>query len=125
VKDLDHLKTILHYYRSHGFKYALDDVGTGFNNLRVLEQLKPDIVKLAIEFTDGVSQDKTKQKVAQSVLTIAHNMNALALAEGVEREEDLHFLKEMGYDLFQGYFIAKPQPTPVRSIDVTLAIPCR
>jgi EAL domain-containing protein (putative c-di-GMP-specific phosphodiesterase class I) len=124
VKDLEHLKSILHYYRSHGFKYALDDVGTGFNNLRVLEQLKPDIVKLAIEFTDGVSRDTDKQKVAQSVLNIAHDMSALALAEGVEREEDLHFLKEMGYDLFQGYWIAKPQPTPMKSIDVSLSNSC-
>jgi EAL domain-containing protein (putative c-di-GMP-specific phosphodiesterase class I) len=116
VKDLEHLKSILQYYRSHGFKYALDDVGTGFNNLEVLEQLKPDIVKLAIEFTNGVSQDEDKQKVARSVLNITHEMNALALAEGVEREEDLRFLKEMRYDLFQGYFIGKPQPVPMKRV---------
>jgi EAL domain-containing protein (putative c-di-GMP-specific phosphodiesterase class I) len=117
VKDLDHLKSILNYYRSHGFKYALDDVGTGFNDLERLTQMEPDIVKLAIEYSNGVSEDETKQEVAKSVLDIAHNINALALAEGVEREEDLHFLREMGYDLFQGYFFGKPQEKPVDTID--------
>jgi EAL domain-containing protein (putative c-di-GMP-specific phosphodiesterase class I) len=121
VKDLEHLKTILHYYRSHGFKYALDDVGTGFNNLSILELLQPDIVKLAIEYTNGVSQDPKKQEVAQSVLKIAHRMSALALAEGVETKEDMLFLKQMGYDLFQGYYISKPQPQPLLSVDMSLS----
>jgi EAL domain-containing protein (putative c-di-GMP-specific phosphodiesterase class I) len=117
VKDLEHLKSILNYYRAHGFKYALDDVGVGFNQLETLAQMEPDIVKLAFEFTNGVSDDPAKQKVAQSVLTISHDMNALALAEGVEREEDLHFLKNMGYDLFQGYYFSKPQEKPVEMIE--------
>jgi EAL domain-containing protein (putative c-di-GMP-specific phosphodiesterase class I) len=117
VKDLEHLKSILNYYRSYGFKYALDDVGVGYNNLQTLAQMEPDIVKLAIEYTNGVSQDRTKQEVAKSVLTLAHGMNALALAEGVEREEDIIYLQKMGYDLFQGYYLSKPQAKPVKSID--------
>jgi EAL domain-containing protein (putative c-di-GMP-specific phosphodiesterase class I) len=117
VKDLDHLKSILNYYRTHGFKYALDDVGTGYNNVKMLSNMKPDVVKLAFEFTNGVSNVEAKQKVAKSVLKIAHEMNALALAEGVETEEDLNFLIEMGYDLFQGYYFSKPQETPVESIE--------
>jgi EAL domain-containing protein (putative c-di-GMP-specific phosphodiesterase class I) len=117
VKDLEHLKAILNYYRSHGFKYALDDVGVGFNDLQTLMQMKPDIVKLAIEYTNGVSQNEGKQEVARSVLTIAHGMNALALAEGVETEEDFIYLQKMGYDYFQGYYFSKPQSTPVKTID--------
>jgi EAL domain-containing protein (putative c-di-GMP-specific phosphodiesterase class I) len=116
VEDLEHLKSILNYYRAHGFKYALDDVGVGFNNVEKLVQMEPDIVKLAFEFTNGVCEDTEKQEVAQSVLTIAHKMNALALAEGVEKAEDLRFLKEMGYDLFQGYYFSKPQEKPVEII---------
>ncbi|MEO2076820.1 MAG: EAL domain-containing protein [Bacillus sp. (in: firmicutes)] len=116
VEDLEHLKSILNYYRAHGFKYALDDVGVGFNNVEKLTQMDPDIVKLAFEFTNGVCEDTEKQEVAQSVLTIAHKMNALALAEGVERAEDLRFLKEMGYDLFQGYYFSKPKEKPVEVI---------
>lgn len=120
VNDIEHLKTILNYYRSHGFKYALDDVGTGFNNLNKINDIAPDIVKLAIEFTNGVKNDEKKQEVARSVLTKAHTMGSLALSEGVEREEDLHYLIEMGYDLFQGYYLSIPQATPVETIELSL-----
>jgi EAL domain-containing protein (putative c-di-GMP-specific phosphodiesterase class I) len=116
VKDLNHLKRILDYYRSHGFKYALDDVGVGFNDLEKLKRMDPDIVKLAIEFTNGVSKDAAKQEVAQTVLSISHEMGAIALAEGVEHKEDLDFLMKMGYDFFQGYYFSKPQPAPVETL---------
>ncbi|MBE4908573.1 EAL domain-containing protein [Bacillus luteolus] len=117
VKDLNHLMRILNYYRSHGFKYALDDVGVGFNDIETLKKMDPDFVKLAIEFTNGVSKDPSKQKVAKRVLSITHEMGALALAEGVESKEDLAYLIELGYDLFQGYYFSKPQPAPIVTLD--------
>jgi len=120
VKDVQHLQSILDYYRVHGFKYALDDVGTGFNNLSLLAQMKPDFVKLAIEFTNGVSKDKQKQKIAEEVLQIAHQHGSMALAEGVELEEDFIFLQKMGYDLFQGYYFAKPQDRPIEKIEIEI-----
>ncbi|WP_026695226.1 EAL domain-containing protein [Peribacillus kribbensis] len=119
VEDLEHLKKILNYYRSQGFKYALDDVGTGYNNLEKLSRMQPDIVKLAIEYTNGVSKDPSKQEAARKVLEMSHNMHALALAEGVETEEDYQFLIELGYDLFQGYYFSKPQETPAEDLDIT------
>lgn len=113
VQNIEHLKSILSYYRKHGFKYALDDVGTGYNHVDKLEQLEPDVVKLAIDFVNGVSKDKQKQVVAQNVLQRSHSIGALALAEGVEHIDDFHFLKNMGYDLFQGYMFAKPLAVPI------------
>lgn len=118
VDDLEHLKRILEYYKSHGFKYALDDVGVGYNNLSKLAQMEPDIVKLAFEFTNGVNGDIAKQKIAKSVLTIAHDMGAKALAEGVETEEDLQYLLQLGYDLFQGYLFGRPEPEPRKAIEL-------
>lgn len=50
------------------------------------------------------------------MLAITHKMGAQALAEGVETEEDLKCLIEMGYDLFQGYYFAKPNPKPLKEI---------
>lgn len=122
VKDITHLKRIFDYYRSHGFKYALDDVGVGFNDLEMLKNMEPDFVKLAIEYTNGVSEDVSKQKVAKAVLRIAHDMGAFALAEGVESKKDLDYLTEMGYDLFQGYYFAKPHPTPTVTLEKELVL---
>ncbi len=117
VKDTEHLKSILRYYKSHGFKYALDDVGVGYNNLKMLSQMDPDYIKLAFEFSNGVSRDDEKRKIAQEVIDIAHELKATPLAEGVERKEDLDCLREMGYELFQGYYFAKPQELPLQQID--------
>ncbi|MED4022109.1 EAL domain-containing protein [Priestia aryabhattai] len=116
VQDIEHLKNILNYYRSHGFKYALDDVGVGYNTLNRLLEVEPDVVKLAFEFTNGVSKNEKQKKVAQEMLAITHKMGAQALAEGVETEEDLKCLIEMGYDLFQGYYFAKPNSKPLKEI---------
>ncbi|WP_042222315.1 EAL domain-containing protein [Oceanobacillus manasiensis] len=118
VEDIEHLKSILDYYRKHGFKYALDDVGTGFNDLQKLADLKPDIVKLAMEFSNGISTDKFKQEVASSVLKLSKEVGAQTLAEGVETEEDYNYLSEMGYELFQGYYFAKPTPTPIETLNL-------
>ncbi|WP_100012253.1 EAL domain-containing protein [Lentibacillus sediminis] len=116
VKDIEHLKSILRYYQAHGFKYALDDVGTGVNDLKKLNDLKPHYVKLAREYVDGVSTDPEKQSVAKSVLEMARNIGSRPLAEGIERPEDLTFLTDIGYELFQGYYFAKPQENPVERI---------
>lgn len=118
VQNIDHLKSILSYYRKHGFKYALDDVGTGYNHVDKLELLDPDVVKLAIDYVNGVSKDKQKQEVALAVLQRSHAIGALALAEGVEHIDDYHFLKDMGYDLFQGYLFAKPLAVPMTDLEL-------
>lgn len=120
VEDMAHLLSILDYYRSRGVKYALDDVGTGFNDLGTLSRMQPDYVKLAREYTDGVSTDSAKSAVAKSVLEMSHHVGAQALAEGVERVEDLEYLMDMGYDLYQGYLFAKPVEIPVDHIDNSL-----
>ncbi|MFD2615383.1 EAL domain-containing protein [Paenibacillus gansuensis] len=113
IKNMDHLRTILEYYKKHGFRFALDDVGTGYNSLQVLAELKPEVVKLAIEYTRGVSNDPDKYRVAQAVLDMTRGMGSQALAEGVENREDYEVLLAMGYDLFQGYYFGKPGPKPV------------
>jgi len=118
VQNLDHLKSILAYYRKHGFKYALDDVGTGYNQIDKLEKMEPDVVKLAIEYVNGVSKDSQKQQLAQEVLIRSKRIGALALAEGVEHMEDFHFLQEMGYDLFQGYLFSKPAQKPMSDTEL-------
>lgn len=117
VEDLEHLKAILDYYRSHGFKYALDDVGQGFNNVEKLERMEPDFVKLAFEYSNGVSNDPSKQEVAKSVLSAARKLKAVPLAEGIEREADLDYLRALGYELFQGYLFSKPQESPVEVLE--------
>jgi EAL domain-containing protein (putative c-di-GMP-specific phosphodiesterase class I) len=113
VDDVEHLKSILTYYQNHGFNYALDDVGSGYNTLGLLDELKPPYIKLDMTVTQGVSRSTKKQAIASAFLSTAKKYGALCLAEGIEDIKDFKWLKEKGYDLFQGYLFGKPLPDPL------------
>lgn len=112
VEDRDHLKRILNYYKEKGFQYALDDVGEGFNTLEMLDDIKPKYMKLDMKYVQGVASDIPKQQIALKFLEKACEVESVPLAEGVEDKKDFEWLKEAGYELFQGYYFGKPAPTP-------------
>lgn len=112
VDDIEHLKSILAYYRKKGFNYALDDVGEGFSTVEVLEELKPHYMKLDMKFVRGISSDLQKQLAAKKILNAAIKVGSIPLAEGVEDRVDFDWLKAAGFKLFQGYLFGKPAPIP-------------
>ncbi|WP_347861955.1 EAL domain-containing protein [Salimicrobium sp. PL1-032A] len=120
VADMEHLKRILHYYRTQGFQYALDDVGDGFSTMEVLKDIRPNYMKLDMKFVQGISEDAYKQEVARSFLKQAKRGRAVPLAEGVEEEEDFEWLRNEGYQLFQGYLFGKPSPEIVEESSVSV-----
>lgn len=114
VDDIEHLKEILAYYKKKGFKYALDDVGEGYSTIEMLADLKPQYMKLDIKYVQGVAVDSKKQHIANRFLEMALQIGSVPLAEGVETREDFEWLKQTGYQLFQGYLFGKPTPMPKR-----------
>ena len=106
----EHLISILKYYRDQGFEVALDDLGAGYNSLNALNELRPDYVKLDIGLVRDVDRDPFKQAITGSLLTLAHELGIRTIAEGIERREEYHWIKEAGADFVQGYFFAKPAP---------------
>ncbi|WP_102693288.1 EAL domain-containing protein [Rummeliibacillus pycnus] len=112
VDDIDHLKRILNYYNEKGFQYALDDVGEGYSTLDMLTDLKPHYMKLDIKYVQNVSMDRKKQEISKSFLKKALELGAIPLAEGIESREDFDWLKQNGYQLFQGYLFGKPSIIP-------------
>ena len=118
VKDMHHLKRILSYYRNKGFEYALDDVGEGYSTIDVLEEIKPNYMKLDRKYVHGVANDRYLQSMASLFLKKSLEIGAIPLAEGIETKEDFLFLKTLGFQLFQGYLFSKPQSEPVIAIDL-------
>jgi len=102
----------LQHYRSMGFKIALDDLGEGFSSLRLWSELRPDIVKIDMHFVQGVDTDPVKLQFLKSIQCIAESCGTQVVAEGVETEAELRAVKDIGIQLGQGYFIARPSPTP-------------
>lgn len=111
--NLDHLKTVLRYYRDAGFKVALDDLGSGYSSLNLLHQLRPDFIKLDMALVRDVHQDVYKAAITEKLLEIAQQLNIQTVAEGIECIEELHWLRERGATFAQGYLIAKPSAVPV------------
>ena len=106
--DTAHLLNILKSYREIGFKTAIDDFGAGYSGLNLLTRFQPDIVKLDMDLIRGIDTDRVKQIVVRRTLDMLRDLGVTAVCEGVETAGELEVLRDLGVDLLQGYFIARP-----------------
>ncbi|MQX38139.1 EAL domain-containing protein [Roseospira navarrensis] len=113
INDAAHLAGVLRYYRDAGFKIALDDLGGGYASLGLLPTLKPDFVKLDRSLVDGVHTHPIQSVVIERLVQMAHDLDILIVAEGVEQAEDLAWLQTCGADFVQGFLLARPAPAPL------------
>lgn len=105
----DESSIMLQNMRDAGLGLAIDDFGKGYSSeLRIL-YIKPDIVKIDMDLIQGIFDHEDKQKLVSNLVSFCKPRGIKVLGEGVETEEDLKKLKELGLDLAQGYFIGKPQ----------------
>ncbi|MGE5658082.1 MAG: EAL domain-containing protein [Actinomycetota bacterium] len=111
--DLKHLVKILKFYQDAGFLVALDDFGSGYSNLNLIHQLRPDFVKLDMHLIRNVDRDPYKAMITEKLLDIANNLEIKTVAEGVETQEELQWVREQGATFAQGYLIARPSTLPV------------
>ena len=96
----------------HGICFALDDFGSGYTALRYLKDFYFDIVKIDGAFCQGVADDPDKSALVKAMLSIASHFDMLAVAEGVERGEDVRALVDMGVDCLQGFYFHSPTTRP-------------
>ena len=87
---------------------AADDFGSGINDMERIDIMKPDIVKLDRELISGIDHDEVKQNNVAGVVDALHLKRMLVVAEGVEEKEEFDYLKGLGIDLFQGYYLGRP-----------------
>ena len=110
--DFEAMRDALLHYRGMGFKIAIDDLGEGFSSLRLWSELRPEFIKIDMHFVQGVDRDPIKLQFLKSIQHIAESCGTHVIAEGVETEAELRVVKDIGIALGQGYFIARPSPTP-------------
>lgn len=94
--------------RKRGVRIAMDDFGTGHSSLATLASLPIDTLKIDRGFVTDVHIDKARSSIMTAVLTLASDLGLETLAEGVELEEELAFLREHDCDVVQGYLLSKP-----------------
>ena len=93
-----------------GVSLSVDDFGTGYSSLAYLQRLPVDELKIDRSFVLGLAGSASDGEIVRSTVGLGHNLGLSIVAEGVEDESSLAFLKEVGCDIAQGFFIAKPMP---------------
>lgn len=87
---------------------AADDFGTGLNNMELMEFMSPDIVKLDRELISGIDHISGKQENVKALVALFHSKDIMVVAEGIEEKEEFEYLRGLGVDLYQGYYLARP-----------------
>lgn len=101
---------LMNTLKNMGIRVSLDDFGTGFSSLSYLRDLPTDKVKLDRSFVQNVDSDQRIAAIVQGVITMAHHMDMVVVAEGIETHEQQLDLARRHCDLLQGFYFARPMP---------------
>ncbi|HUC92456.1 MAG TPA: EAL domain-containing protein [Paenibacillus sp.] len=101
----------LHQLKEMGIRISLDDFGVGYSSLNYLKKLPIDTIKIDQSFVRDIPQDPDDRAIVQTIIHLSHNLSLSVIAEGVENDEQLHFLKLHECEEIQGYLFSRPLPT--------------
>jgi EAL domain-containing protein (putative c-di-GMP-specific phosphodiesterase class I) len=116
ITDVKHLRKICDYYRTNGFGFALDDVGTGANSLQMVCDLKPHYMKIDKSLISGLDQPMYRSMV-EKMVGLGREFGVQPIAEGIETEASAEGCSSLGISLMQGYYFAKPAAQMVATAD--------
>jgi EAL domain-containing protein (putative c-di-GMP-specific phosphodiesterase class I) len=111
MQDINFTVQVLTAMKKLGVKISIDDFGTGYCSLKYLQRLPLDELKIDYSFIRDITTDPNTAAVVEMIIMLGKKMNLIVVAEGVETEAQLAFLKERACDLLQGYYFSKPVPS--------------
>lgn len=106
--DFDYSLNVLEQLKGIGVGISIDDFGTGYSSLSYLKKFPIDYLKIDKSFVRDINDDENDANIVKAIITLAHNLNLQVIAEGVETNEQLQFLKKNDCDHIQGYIFSKP-----------------
>ncbi len=110
LADVDDVVMKMAVLRTLGVTLSMDDFGTGYSSLAYLKRLPLDQIKIDQSFVDGITTDPTDAVMVKTIIDLARNFKLHVIAEGVETQAQLAFLKQHGCGAFQGFLFSKPVP---------------
>jgi EAL domain-containing protein (putative c-di-GMP-specific phosphodiesterase class I)/GGDEF domain-containing protein len=109
ITDYPKFQGYLKEFRDRGFRFAVDDAGSGYAGLGSIANLSPDFIKLDISLISAIDSNFMKQNLVETMVTFANDHGIQVIAEGVEREEEYQTVKGLGVHLTQGFLFHKPR----------------
>lgn len=110
MHDPEYAQRCLRELNQLGISFALDDFGTGFSSLSNLQHLPISLVKIDKSFVQELGQSADAEHIIRAIISLAHSLQISVVAEGVETEGQLEFLRQQHCDEIQGYYFARPMP---------------
>ena len=108
IENANQFVTILKRLRNHGYKIELDDFGNGYLSLKILSLVTFDVLKIDDSLLENIENNEKNELFFKIVIGLAKNLDMFVIAEGVETENQLDFLKEVGCPCAQGFYLSKP-----------------
>jgi EAL domain-containing protein (putative c-di-GMP-specific phosphodiesterase class I)/GGDEF domain-containing protein len=113
IKDYPKFRDRLKAFRDRGFRFAVDDAGSGYAGLGSIANLEPDFIKLDISLINAIDTNFIKQNLVETMVKFANDHGAMVIAEGVERAEEFNTVKQLGVHLVQGFYLHRPSHAAV------------
>ena len=110
MENENHTDQLISSLKGLGFKFSIDDFGTGHSSLSHLKKLDIDKIKIDRTFIKDITQNSNDQAIVQAIVAMGKAMNLIILAEGAESKEQIAFLKKTGCNAAQGFYYARPEP---------------
>ena len=108
--SLEFMKGQVARFRELGFPVWLDDFGSGYSSLEVLQSIRFDLIKLDMSFMSRLNEGDSAKIVLAELMKMAASLKVSTVCEGVETEEQVRFLRDIGCSKLQGYYFCKPIP---------------
>lgn len=108
--NIDYVKEQIKRFHERGFEVWMDDFGSGYSSLNVLQDFEVDTIKLDMRFMRSFENNKKNRPILTQIVRMAEKLNIDTICEGVEKESQVAFLKSIGCDKLQGYYYSQPNP---------------
>ena len=110
IMDFDRQMELISKLRSYVFAVEMDDFGSGNSSLNLLKDIYVDVLKIDMVFLQAAQDEERSRNILRMIISLSKQLGMPVITEGVETIEQLRFLDQMGCDMFQGYYFARPMP---------------
>ena len=110
MSELENHKNMLERLQSYGFEVEIDDFGSGYSSLNILKDIKADVIKIDMGFLQETKNVDRSQSILRSLIRLVKQLHMEVITEGVETEQQVQELLEMGCECFQGFYFCRPIP---------------